>query len=117
MNTRLRLARFMFALDALLGVLAVGDACLCGAAHARHADLWPIFISVFVPLSLLWSLSCYLAYHGLTGRNAVLAFIFWIHVVLNVFAFPIGTAIAGTSVWLWRESRKQDAGPRAVVTP
>lgn len=100
MNNRILLARFLFTLDAVLGILVVGAACLFGAAYNRHADEWMIFLTNFLPLSLVWSLLCYYAYKGLTSENVVLKSVFWFYVFCNVFIFPIGTAIAGASIWL-----------------
>ena len=111
MNNRIRVAQFMFSLDAVLGILAVGAACLYGAAYNRHAGLLTIFLTIFVPLAVLWSSFCYCAYKGLTSENAVLKFLFWFYVVCNALGFPIGTAIAGVSIWLWRDLRKQDIRP------
>ena len=111
MNNRIKVAKFIFSLDALLGILAVGAACLFGAAYNRHAPLLPIFLTIFLPLAVLWSVFCYCAYKGLTSEKAVLKFVFWFYVVCNVLSFPIGTAIAGVSIWLWRDLRKQDIRP------
>ncbi len=108
MNHRIALARFTFSLDAVLGMLVVGIACLFGAAYNRHADVWTMMLTVFVPLSAVWALLCYGAYRGLTSGNVVLRFVFWFFVVCNAITFPIGTAIAGVSIWLWRDFRAQD---------
>lgn len=79
-----------------------------GAAYNRHADVWTIVWTTFVPLSAAWSLFCYCAYKGLTSQNIVLKSVFWFHVACNVFIFPVGTGIAGLSIWLWRDLRKPD---------
>ena len=111
---RIRIARFTFSFDAVLGVLAVAGACLYAAAYNRHAAVWPLILTVFVPFSLLWSLFCYGAYKGLTSERTALKFVFWCHVVLNAFSFPIGTVIAGVSIWLWRGLGKREATPASA---
>lgn len=110
MNNRIRVAKFVFSLDAVLGILSVGGAALYGAAFSS-GKVWPAFLAVFVPCSVLWALFCYGAYKGLTSEKAVLKFVFWSNVVGNVFGFPVGTAIAGVSIWLWRDLRKQNIRP------
>jgi hypothetical protein len=110
MNNRIRVAKLIFSLDAVLGILAVGGACLYAAAYNRHAGLLTC-LPIFVPLAVLWSSFCYWAYKGLTSEKAVLKFVFWSYVVCNVFSFPIGTGIAGVSIWLWRDLRKQNIRP------
>ena len=107
---RVTVARFIYSLDAFLGILAVAGACLYGAAYNPHASVWTIVLTTFVPFSALWAAFCYGAYKGLASDNAFLKFMFWFHVGCNVFAFPIGTAIAGVAIWLWRTKR-------AVVRP
>lgn len=102
-NNRVLLARLLFILDAVLGILVVGAACLYGAAFNRNPDWVAIALTFFLPLSLAWSLLCYFAYKGLTSGNIVLKSVFWFYVFCNVFTFPIGTAIAGASIWLRRE--------------
>ena len=111
---RIKVARFMFSIDAVLGILAVGAACLFGAAYNRHAPLLPIFLTIFLPLAVLWSLLCYGAYKGLTSEKFILKIVFWFHVACNVLSFPIGTAVAGVSIWLWRDLRNQDSRPVSV---
>lgn len=103
MIDRVRVAKVMFSLDAVLGILTVGAACLFAAAYNRHAPVLPLILTVFVPLALLWSSICYGAYKGLTSEIAALKFVFWLYVVVNAIGFPVGTAIAGVSIWLWRE--------------
>lgn len=110
MDNHMRVAKFVFSLDAILGILSIGGAALYGAAFAS-GDAWTAFFAIFVPFSVLWALFCHLAYKGLTSEKAVLKFVFWSHVVGNAFGFPIGTAIAGVSIWLWRELRRQDIRP------
>lgn len=109
MINRVTAARLLFSLNAVLGILAIGGACLFGASYNPHASLMRILLTTFLPLSALWMSICYCAYKGLAGENVVLKSVFWFYVVLNVFFFPVGTAIAAASVWLWRDSRKQDA--------
>ena len=111
MNHPMRVAKIVFSVGAVLGIVAVGAACLFGAAYNRHAPLQPIILNIFLPFSVLWTLFCYCAYRGLTSANVVLKAAFWVFVALNVFAFPVGTAIAGMSIWLWRDLGKQDARP------
>jgi hypothetical protein len=110
MNNRTRVAKFMFSLDAVLGILSVGGAALYVAALTA-GEAWTAFLAIFVPFAVLWSLFCYWAYKGLTSEKAVLKFVFWSYVVGNVFGFPVGTAIAGVSIWLWRDLRKQNIRP------
>lgn len=107
---RIRVAKVVFALDGALGLLAVGGAALFGVAYSS-GDPWAAFFAVFVPFGLLWILFCYLAYQGLTGGNVILNIVFWLFVAGNVFGFPVGTAIAGVCIWLWRELRKRPIGP------
>jgi hypothetical protein len=110
MDNLIRAAKFVFSLDAVLGILSVGAAALYGAA-LTSGNAWTAFFSIFVPLAVLWALFCYGAYKGLTSAKAVLKFVFWLNVVGNVFGFPVGTAIAGVSIWLWRDIRKQNIRP------
>jgi len=110
MISRVRVAQFVFSLDAVLGILSIGGAALYGAALSS-GKAWTAFLAIFVPFALLWSLFCYGAYKGLTSEKAALKFVFWSNVVGNVFGFPVGTAIAGVSIWLWRDVRKQDVRP------
>ena len=105
MSNRIRVAQFVFSLDALLGVLSVGGAALYGAAFSS-GPVWTAFLAIFVPFAVLWSSFCYLAYKGLTSEKAILKCVFWSYVVGNIFGFPVGTAIAGVSIWLWRDLRK-----------
>ena len=102
MEDRIRVAKFIFSLDAVLGILSIGGAALNGAAYSS-GKMWSTFLAIFVPCAVLWSLFCYGAYKGLTSKNPVLKFVFWSNVVGNVFGFPVGTAIAGVSIWLWRD--------------
>jgi hypothetical protein len=106
-NSHIRLAKVVFLLDAVLGILSIGGAALFGASYAS-GNVWAAFLAVFVPFSVLWSLFCYAAYKGLTSNLIVLKILFWLHVVGNAIGFPIGTAIAGLCVWLWRDLRKPD---------
>jgi hypothetical protein len=105
MDNRIRVAKFVFSLDAVLGILSVGGAALYGAAYAS-GKMWTTFLAIFVPFAVLWAFFCYGAYKGLTSEKAVLKFVFWSYVVGNVFGFPVGTAIAGVSIWLWRDLRR-----------
>lgn len=107
---RIRVAKVVFALDAVLGLLAVGGAALFGVAYSS-GEPWTAFFAVFIPFGLLWTLFCFLAYQGLTGDNVFLKIVFWLFVVGHVFGFPVGTAIAAVSIWLWRELRKQPSAP------
>lgn len=110
MDNRIRVAKFVFSLDAVLGILSVGGAALYLAA-LTSGNAWTAFFAIFVPFAVLWALFCYWAYKGLTSEKAVLKFVFWSYVVGNVFGFPVGTAIAGVSIWLWRDLRKQNIRP------
>lgn len=110
MNHRIRVAKLVFSLDAVLGNLSVGGAALYGAAFTS-GNPWTAFLAIFVPFATLWSMFCYWAYRGLTSEKAVLKFVFWSYVVVNALGFPVGTAIAGVSIWLWRDSRKRDVRP------
>ena len=110
MDNHIRVAKFVFSLDAVLGILAVGGAALYGAA-LTSGNAWTAFVAIFVPFAVLWTFFCYWAYKGLTSEKVVLKFVFWSYVVGNVFGFPVGTAIAGVSIWLWRDLRKQNIRP------
>lgn len=112
MNDRIRLAKYLFSLDAALGILAIGGAALYGAAFNPKSG-WATFLLILVPFSALWASFCYGAYKGLTGPNAFTRVLFWVFVVGHVFAFPVGTAISGACVWLWRDWSK----PRLDTIP
>jgi hypothetical protein len=104
-SDRARVARLVYALDAALGILAIGGASLYGAAWGS-GNVWVLFLSVFVPATVAWSLVCYGAYKGLTSDNVLLKSVFWVHLAGNAIGFPVGTAFAGACFWLWRELRK-----------
>jgi len=110
MADRVTVAKILFSLDAVLGVLSAGGGALYVAALSS-GNVWAGFLATFVPSAMLWSLFCYLACRGLTSENVVLKVVFWSHVVGHVFVFPVGTAIAGVAIWLWRDLRKQDIPP------
>lgn len=110
---RIAVAKSAFSLEAFLGILAIGGGALYGAA-LTSGNAWAAFFSIFVPFSVLWALFCYCAYKSLTSENAVLKIVFWSYVVFNVFVFPVGTAIAGVSIWLWRDLRKHPVRPAAT---
>jgi hypothetical protein len=55
MNDRVKLAKCLFSLDAVLGILGIGAAALYGAAYSSKS-MWVAFLPVFVPLSGLWAL-------------------------------------------------------------
>jgi hypothetical protein len=115
MNDRVTLAKYLFSLDAVLGILSVGGAALYGAAYSSKS-IWVAFFPVFVPFSLLWALFCYGAYKGLTSPNAFSKVIFWLFVVGHVVAFPVGTAISGACIWLWRGlSSRSNGGQGSIV--
>lgn len=101
LEDRIRIAKILYGLDAVLGVFTAGAVALHGAAWSTTKG-WTPFVAIFVPASLLWLLLCYGAYRGLTSRNILLKAVFWLHVAFNVFPFPVGTAIAGVAIWLWR---------------
>jgi hypothetical protein len=107
MKSRVRVAKFVFSLDAILGILSIGGAALYLAA-LTSGNAGTAFVAIFVPFAVLWSSFCYWAYKGLTSEKAVLKFVFWSYVVGNVFGFPVGTAVAGVSIWLWRDLRRQN---------
>jgi hypothetical protein len=115
MDYRFRVAQFVFALDAVLGTMAVGGASLYVAAFSS-GNVWKAFFATFVPFTVVWTLICYGAYKGLASDQVILKFVFWGYVVGNVFVFPVGTAIAGVSIWLWRDLRKQNSRPAPVDT-
>jgi hypothetical protein len=71
MISRSKVAKLVFSLDAVLGILSIGGAALYGAALSSGKG-WTAFA---------------------------------------VVGFPVGTAIAGVSIWLWRDLRKQDICP------
>lgn len=113
MNNRITVAKLVFSLDAALGMMSIGGAALYGAAFTS-GNAWTAFLGIFVPFALLWSSFCYWAYQGLTSDKAVLKFVFWSYVVGNAFGFPVGTAIAGISIWLWRDLRKRNIRPASA---
>jgi hypothetical protein len=115
MNDRVKLAKYLFSLDAVLGILSIGGAALYGAAYSSKS-VWVAFFPVFVPFSALWALFCYGAYKGLTSPNAFSKVVFWLFVVGHVAAFPVGTAISGACIWLWRGlSSHSNGGQGSVV--
>ena len=105
LDDRVRIAKVLFGVDAVLGILAIGGAALYGAA-LTSGNPWVAFFGMLLPLSALWLLLCYVAYQGLTTGHGVAKIVFWLYVTGNFFAFPTGTAISGLSIWLWRELRK-----------
>ena len=76
MDNHIRVAKFVFSLDAVLGILAVGGAALYGAA-LTSGNAWTAFVAIFVPFAVLWTFFCYWAYKGLTSEKVVLKFVFW----------------------------------------
>lgn len=113
---RIRLAKYLFSLDAVLGILSIGGASLYGAAYSSKS-VWAASLPVFLPLSALWALFCYGAYRGLTSPNVFTNLVFWLFVVGHVFAFPIGTATSAACIWLWRgqSPRSKGLGSTAVA--
>ncbi len=117
MSDCIRLARYLFSLDAVLGIFAIGGAALYGTAYSSHG-VWATFLSIFMPSSALWALFCYGAYKGLTSPNAFSRLLFWLFVVGHVFAFPVGTAISSACVWLWRKlPPPANDGQDTIVAP
>ena len=114
MNDRVRLAKYLFSLDAVLGILSIGGAALYGAAYSSKS-LWVAFLPVFVSFSVLWALFCYGAYKGLTSPNAFTKTLFWLFVSGHVVAFPVGTAISGACIWLWRGLSSHSNGGQGPV--
>ena len=114
MNDRIRVAKYLFSLDAVLGILAIGVAALYGSVWSSKS-VWEAFLPVFVTLSPLWALFCYGAYKGLTRPNAFTRLVFWLFVVGHVFGFPIGTAISGACIWLWRDLSPRSHGRQGSV--
>lgn len=110
MIDRTKLAKLVYIVDAVLGILSIGGAALYGVTYSS-GNAWAAFAAVFVPGSLLWSLFCYGAYLGLRSDNVLLKVVFWVHVMGNFFGFPVGTAIAGMCVWLRRELGKHETRP------
>jgi hypothetical protein len=114
MNDRFRLAKYLFSLDAVLGILSIGGAVLYGAAYSS-SSVWVAFFPVFVPFAALWALFCYGAYKGLTSPNVFSKIVFWLFVVGHVVAFPVGTAISGACIWLWRGLSSHSKGGQGSV--
>ena len=71
LGRRVSLAKFLFSLDAVLGILSVGGAALYVAA-LTSGKAWTAFLAIFVPFAVLWASFCYWAYRGLTSEKAVL---------------------------------------------
>jgi hypothetical protein len=111
-NNRIWVAKLIFSLDAVLGILSIGGAALFGAAYSS-GNVWTTALAIFVPCALLWGAFCYGAYRGLTSGHLALKCLFWIFVAGNFFGFPVGTAIAALSIWLWRDGRKGNTRPHA----
>ena len=102
LSDRRRLAKYLFVLDTVLGIVSIGGAAIFGATYSSHG-FWLTVLPIFVPSSVLWALFCYGAYKGLTSPNAFTRLLFWLFVVGHVFAIPVGTAISGACIWLWRK--------------
>ena len=102
MNDRARVAKYLFSLDTVLGILSIGGAALYGAAYSSKS-IWVAFFPIFVPSAVLWALLCYGGYKGLTSSNIFLTLLFWLLVVGHFFAFPVGTAFSLACIWLWRD--------------
>ena len=105
-DDRIRIAKYLYLLEAVLGVLAIAGAALYGAALSTR-NFWPAFLPIFALCSVLWTLFCFGVYKGLTSDPLIFKIFFWGNVVFNVFVFPVGTAISGVSIWLWRELRAE----------
>ena len=101
-----QIAQLLFVLEAVLGVMSIGGAALYGVAWSPNKG-WMTFGEIFVPFSVLWLLFCYGAYRSVVGVNPWLRGIFWLFVLTHIFVFPVGTAIAGTCIWLRRAFEKQ----------
>lgn len=102
MRDTIKIAKYLFTIDAVLGILAIGGAALYAAAYSSKGAVLT-FILVFVPCSALWASFCYGAFKGLTSKSAILNLLFWLFVVGHFFAFPVGTAISALCIWLRRE--------------
>ena len=111
LEDRIRVAKVLFGFDAVSGALSVAGAALYGAALGS-GNAWLTFLGILVPFALLWSLICWCAYRGLTTGGIGFQVVFWLFVAGHLFAFPVGTAIAGLCLWLWRELH-----PRATPVP
>lgn len=105
---------YLFSLDAVLGILSIGGAALYGAAYSSK-PVWAAFLPIFLPFSALWALFCYGAYKGLTSTNAFLNVVFWLFVVGHIVGFPVGTAISGVCIWLWRSLSPRSNSRRVSV--
>ncbi len=117
MSDPVRLARYLFSLDTVLGIFSIGGAALFGATYSSHG-FWFSVLAIFLPSSALWALFCYGAYKGLTSPNAFTRLLFWLFVVGHVFAIPVGTAISGACIWLWRRlSAQADIGGDTIAAP
>lgn len=108
LDDRVRVAKVVFAFDAVSGLASVASGALFGAALSSDSPA-VAFWTTLLPLGLLWLLICYGAYRGLTGGGVILQIVFWLFVAGHVFAFPVGTAVAAVCIWLWRELRTQPA--------
>ena len=114
MNDRTRVAKYLFSLDAVLGILSIGGAALYGAAYSSKS-IWVAFFPVFVPLAVLWAVLCYGGYKGLKSSNVFLTLLFWLLVVGHFFAFPVGTAFSLACIWLWRDLSPHSKSRRVTV--
>ena len=114
MIDRARVAKYLFSVDAVLGILSIGGAALYGAAYSSKT-VWAAFFPVFVPLAALWALLCYGAYKGLTSSNVLLTLLFWLFVVGHFFAFPVGTAFSLVCIWLWRDLSSHSKGRQDTI--
>lgn len=96
-----------FSLGAVLGMVGVVQGALFAAATAPGRP-WLGFFVVLLLGGSLWLCFTYGAYKGFSTSNALLKGVFWLFVVFHIFVFPIGTAIAGGLIWLWRGKQQED---------
>ena len=115
LNDRTRLARYLFSLDAVLGVLAIGVAAFSATAYSS-GSIAEAFFPPFLSITLVWLLFCYGAHKGLTNLNAFGKLVFWLFVIGHFFVFPIGTLFSGVFIWLWSERSKPNSDSYFVAT-
>lgn len=112
---KLKLAKVLFIVNAILiGMLGGALLGMYGAIFAseggpnlsREILAFAVF---FFPISVFWSLFCFGAYKGLQSSNTALQVIFWLFIVWNIFAFPIGTLFSLVIIYIWHTQNKEQA--------
>ncbi len=109
---KIQIAKYLFIAYAVLvsaGYTAL--AVLMGLAYDPTPHLKEAIIPssvVFFTLLIFWSLFCYGAYKGIKSYKLYFKIIFWLFVMCNMVAFPVGTMFAVAIIYLWRSIKKEE---------